>query len=196
MVKRNHIILIAGIVLLISGIILAGVWIISFADKVLTENIIISTAIEPFKDYIATLQVNDTRHDISIIIPSLSFGNISSNTSYNQHLENLTFTVKDSNGRQVELLPYLLGLMFKPNITGEYTLTITNKDLHYTANIFGLLFGYTPIVDEHSNVNLNLFNTLIEGVLLITIGIIVLVIGIVFTILDRRREARQAQLAN
>ena len=116
MLKRGYIILITGSVLLIAGIIVARVWVVSFADQVLRENIIFSTTVKPstyndtWHDH-ATLQINDTGRNISVIIPPPIYP-----AQHNRHLENITFVVKDPNGREVRLNrpDDLAGIRFKP----------------------------------------------------------------------------------
>lgn len=184
MLKRSYVVLIAGSVLLIIGIIIVWAWMISFADQVLHENKIFDATIRPSDYGYLKLQINDTGRSISLVIPPPIYPAL-----HNLHLENIIIVVKDPNHRIVILNQpnNLTNIMFKPNITGEYTLYILNRDSNSTS-LYGVIFGYPPFIDEHNNLNFNLFNVIIVGTLLITLGIITIIVGIIYAILKRRRN--------
>ena len=83
------------------------------------ENIVLSkTIVSPSESVDATLQVNDTTHPVSVILHSgLGSANIS-----------LRESIRDPNGRIVNTNEFSKDFFttFKPNITGEYTLLISN----------------------------------------------------------------------
>ena len=77
--------------------------------------------------------------------------------------------------------------MFRPDITGKYTVTISN--LGGTPVSVGVLVGNLPFVGANNQVNLNSLSGIIVGVIQSITGIIVLIAGIIVLILDRSRSA-------
>ena len=75
---------------------------------------------------------------------------------------------------------------FKPDVQGEYTLTIIN--LGSSPVKVGGIFGYLPIIGNNNQVNLQPLSGIIAGVILFIVGIITLIVGTIITILDRRRK--------
>ena len=75
--------------------------------------------------------------------------------------------------------------MFKPDITGKYTITIYN--LGNSPVSIGVLAGNLPFVGANNQVNFNSLSGIIAGVILTIAGIIVLIAGVIVLILDRRR---------
>jgi hypothetical protein len=182
MLKRGYIILIAGGVLLIAGIVISAVWAGSFAGQLLQENTIIGqTVVRPSESINATLQVNDKTRPISL---ALHFEPESGNISLRE-------TVMDPSGRVVNTNEFLKDFFttFKVNTVGNYTLTISNKGSSQ-VNVDGI-FGYIPFVGKNNQVNFSPLNGIIIGIILFIIGIIALIVGIVFAIIDRRRENRR-----
>jgi hypothetical protein len=69
MLQRGYIILIAGGVLVVAGIVLSIFWAGSFAGQFLQENTIIGqTLVMPLESINATLQVNDISRPISVAL--------------------------------------------------------------------------------------------------------------------------------
>jgi threonine/homoserine efflux transporter RhtA len=80
--------------------------------------------------------------------------------------------------------------MFKPDITGKYTVTVYN--LGHTPVSVGVLVGNLPFVGANNQVNLNSLSGKIVGVILSITGIIILIAGIIVLILDRSRTRPKA----
>ena len=182
MLKRGYIILIAGGVLLIVGIVISAVWAGSFAGQFLQENTLISQAVvRPSESINATLQVNDTSRPISV---ALQFEPESANVTLRE-------TVTDSSGRVVNMNEFLKDFFttFKVNTVGKVTLTISNKGSS-PVNVDGV-FGYIPFVGENNQVNLSPLNGILIGIILFIIGLIALIVGVVFVIIDRRKENKR-----
>ena len=78
---------------------------------------------------------------------------------------------------------------FKVNTVGKFTLSILNQGSN-PVNVDGI-FGYIPFVGQDNQVNLSPLNGIITGIALFVIGIIALIVGIVFVIIDRKRENRR-----
>jgi hypothetical protein len=181
MLKWGYIILIAGAVLLVSGIVLSILWAISFAGEFIRENTIIGqTLLRPSKSINATLQVRDIVSPISLAL------------HFKPELSNVTLseTVRDPNDKVVNTNEFSRDFLttFKPNTIGKFTLTISNPS-STPVNVDGV-FGHMPFVGDNNQVNLNALHPIIAGILLIILGIVTLIMGIIFVILDRRKERR------
>ena len=92
MLKRGYIILIAGGVLLVTGLVLSIFSVGSFAGQFMRENIVLSqTIVRPSESIDATLQINDTARPVSVALRSeVESANIS-----------LRESIQDPNGRIV-----------------------------------------------------------------------------------------------
>jgi hypothetical protein len=188
MLKRGYIILIAGGVLLVTGLVLSIFSVGSFAGQFMRENIVLSqTIVRPSESIDATLQINDTTRPVSVALHSEVE---SANASLRE-------SIRDPNGRIVNSNEFSKDFFttFKPNMTGEYTLLISNLGLN-DVNIDGI-FGFIPFVGGgEDQVNLSSLNSIVTGVIVFIIGIIVLIAGIIIVILDRRREKRRPPLTH
>jgi hypothetical protein len=185
MLKRGYIILIAGGILLVAGVVISALWVGSFAGQFLEESTIISqTLVRPSESINATLQVNDISRPISL---GLHFEPESANVTLRE-------TVRDPSGRVVNTNDFLKDFFttFKVNTVGKFTLTVSNQG-SIPINIDGI-FGYLPFVEQNNQVNLSPLNGIIIGVILFIVGIITIIVGIVITIIDRRENRRPSPL--
>ena len=168
MLKRGYIILIAGGVLLVTGFVLSIFSVGSFAGQFMRENIVLSqTIVRPSEPVNIILQVNDTARPVSVALHSeVESANVS-----------LRESIQDPNGRIVNTSEFSKNFFttFKPNMTGEYTLLISNLGPN-DVNIDGI-FGFIPFVGGDDQVNLSPLNTIITGVILFLIGIIAPITG-------------------
>lgn len=186
MLKRGYIILIGGGVLLIAGVILSIFSVGSFANQFLQENIVLSQAnVRPSESVDAVLQVNDTSRSVSVALhPEQESTNVT-----------LRETVRDPNGKIINTNEFLKDFVttFKPNMTGEYTLLVSNLGSE-DVRVDGI-FGFLPLVGEGNDLdNLNSVSMIITGVILFILGIVTLIASIIFIILDRRKEKRRPSL--
>jgi hypothetical protein len=182
MLQRGYIILIAGGVLIVAGIVLSIFWAGSFAGQFLQENTIIGqTLVMPSESINATLQVNDISRPISV---ALHFDPQAANVTLRQ-------TVIDPSGRIINMNQFSRDFFttFRVTSVGNFTLMILNQDSN-PVNVDGI-FGYMPFVGANNQVNLSPLSAIIIGVILFVIGIITMIVGIVFAIIDRRRENRR-----
>jgi uncharacterized RDD family membrane protein YckC len=183
--QRGYTILIAGAVLLISGIVISILWVVPFARTIIRENTILSgVSIRPVGSVNASTQVIDTSRPVSLAI-HLERNN---STFGGQILNNiLRETVRNPNGVIMTSNEFTKQFFttFKPDITGKYTVTIYN--LGDSPVSIGVLAGNLPFVGANNKVNLNSFSGIIAGVVLTIAGIIVLIAGVIVLILDRRR---------
>ena len=187
MLKRGYIILIIGGILLVIGLVLSIFSVGSFAGQFMRENTVLSEAIvSPTEPVNVILQVNDTARPVSVALHSeAESANIS-----------LRESIQDPGGRVVNTNEFseTFFTTFKPNMTGEYTLSISNLGFS-PVNINGV-FGFIPFTAGGGNeqVILSSLNSIVIGVILFIIGIIALIVGIIIAILDRRREKRRPPL--
>ncbi len=183
--QRGYIILIAGAVLLISGIVISILWAGYFAGTIIRENTILSgVSIRPAGSVNASTQVIDTSRPVSLAIHlernnSTTGGQIPNNI--------LRETVRNPNGVIMTSNEFTKQsfTIFKPDVTGKYTVTVYN--LGNIPVSIGVLAGNLPFVGTNNQVNFNSFSGIIAGVVLTIAGIIVLIAGVIVLILDRRR---------
>ena len=207
MLQRGYIILIAGAVFVVAGIALTAVYAISLAGLVLGENVILSdVSINSSASVNRTLQITNTERPISIALHIESEKNDGGGTQTQQqqasNIENLQEKVRNPSGIIINKNQFNSGsgndddnnnnndgglfTTFRPDVEGEYTLTITN--LGSSPLKVGGIFGYLPILGNNNQVNLQPLSGIIAGVILFIIGIITLIVGAIITILDRRRK--------
>ena len=185
MLKRGYIILIVGAVMLVTAVVISALSAGSFAGQFMRDNIIIShAAIRPYESITAILQVNDTRRQLSLALHSETE---STNATIRE-------TIRDPISKIVNAkeFPKDYFTTFKPNSTGNYTLTLTNLGTSI-INIDGV-FGFLPFVGENQQVNFSPLIIITIGAILFIIGIVVLIIGVVIVIVDRRRDNRRTPL--
>ena len=210
MLQRGYIILIAGAVFVVAGIALTAVYAISLAGLVLSENVILSdVSINSSASVNRTLQITNTERPISIALHIESEKNDGGGTQTQQqqasNIENLQEKVRNPSGIIINKNQFNSGsgndddnnnnnndgglfTTFRPDVEGEYTLTITN--LGSSPVKVGGIFGYLPILGNNNQVNLQSLGGIIAGVILFVIGIITLIVGAIIIILDRRRKKR------
>ena len=190
MLQRSYIILIVGAVLLISGIIISAVWAGSFATTFMRENTLLNgVLIRPADLVNTTFQVTDTSRPVSLAIHVERNTNNTSGTGQEQQIPNNTLreTVRNPTGLVMTSNEFTKQFFttFKPNMTGKYTITISN--LGNTPVSIGALIGNLPFVGANNQVNINFLGGIIAGIFLIVAGIIVLIAGVVVLALDRRK---------
>jgi uncharacterized RDD family membrane protein YckC len=190
MLQRSYIILIVGAVLLISGIIISAVWASSFATTFMRENTILNgVLIRPVDSVNTTFQATDTSRPVSLAIHVERNTNNTSGTGQVQQIPDniLRETVRNPNGLVMTSNEFTKQFFttFKPNMTGKYTITISN--LGNTPVSIGALVGNLPFVGANNQVNINFLGGIIAGIFLIVAGIIVLIAGVVVLALDRRK---------
>jgi phage-related minor tail protein len=182
MLKRGYIILIVGAVMLVTAVVISALSAGPFAGQFLRDNIIISHAtIRPSESVTEVLQV---RRQVSLALHSEAE---STNTTIRE-------TIRDPISKIVNAkeFPKDYFTTFKPNSTGDYTLTLTNLGTNI-INIDGV-FGFLPFVGENQQVNFSPLIIITIGAILFIIGIVVLIIGVVIVIVDRRRDNRRTPL--
>jgi len=177
--------LIAGAVLLISGIVISILWAVPFAGTIIRENTILSgVSIRPAGSVNASTQVIDTSRPVSLAIHVER-----NNSSTGGEIPNsiLRETVRNPNGVMMTSNEFTkqIFITFKPDITGKYTITIYN--LGNSPVSIGVLAGNLPFIGANNKVNFSSLSGIIVGAILTVAGIIILIAGIIVVILDRRK---------
>ena len=183
--QRGYIILIAGAVLLISGIVISILWAVPFTGTIIRENTILSgVSIRPAGSVNASTQVIDTSRPVSLAIHVER-----NNSSTGGEIPNsiLRETVRNPNGVMMTSNEFTkqIFITFKPDITGKYTITIYN--LGNSPVSIGVLAGNLPFIGANNKVNFSSLSGIIVGAILTVAGIIILIAGIIVVILDRRK---------
>ena len=155
MLKRGYIILIAGGVLTVAGIVISATAAGSLAGQFLQENTIIGqTLVRPSVTINASLQIDDNSRPLTV---TLQFEPQSANTTLRE-------TVIDPFGRIINTNEFSKDFFttFKANLVGKFTLTIMNQGSN-PVNVDGF-FGYMPFVGENNQVNLSPLNSILTGI--------------------------------
>lgn len=183
--RRGYLILIAGGVLIASGIAISVIWAGSLGGRIMNQNTILNgVSIYPSGAANAITQVNDLSRPLSLVI------SIESNDNTGQANPILRETVRNPNGDIISTNDFAKQFVatIKPDAIGQYTLTINNLGGNFVR--IGILFGNLPFVSQNSQLNVNFFAGLVIGGVLAIVGIIALIVGLVVVIVDRRRTTR------
>jgi hypothetical protein len=184
--QRGYLILIVGGVLLASGIAISLIWAGSLGSRIINQNTILNgVSVYPSGEVNAITQVNDLSRPLSLVI------SIESNHNTGQANPILRETIRNPNGEIISTNDFAKQFLatIKPDVIGKYTLTITNLGGNVVS--IGILFGNLPFVGQNNQLNVNFFAGLVTGGVLSIAGIIALIAGLVFVIVDRRRIARK-----
>src|SRR5215469_6601572 len=179
--QRGYVILIAGAVLLISGIVISAVWVGTFIH----ENAILSgVSIKPAGSVNVSTQVIDTSRPLSLAINVVRNN---SATGGQIPINILRETVLNPNGIIITSNEFTKQFImtFKPAITGKYIVTIYNLG---NSNVsVDVSAGNLPFISANNKVNFNSLSGVIVGIILTIAGIIVLIAGVIVLILDNKR---------
>jgi uncharacterized RDD family membrane protein YckC len=183
--QRGYIILIAGAVLLISGIVISGVWAGYFAGTIIRENAILSgVSIKPAGSVNVSTQIIDTSRPVTLAI---NVERNNSTTGVQMPSNILRETVRNPYGVIITSNEFTkqFFMTFKPAITGKHTITIYNLG---NSNVsIDVLAGNLPFIGTNNKINFNTLSGVIVGIILTIAGIIVLIAGAIVLILDKRR---------
>jgi len=193
MMKRGHIILIAGAALLVTGIAISAVWGISFASTLVKDNTMIGkTVINSGKSIDAKTDVNNLDRPITLMLgvdrngqPALPLLEVS----------RLKETVTDPSGKIVSDSEFGESFLasFKPEVTGPYTLTITNLGTK-PVSISGT-FGHVSFIGPDGKPDMNRMmeggglGMIVAGGGLATAGVVALIAGAIITAIDSRGKS-------
>lgn len=173
--KRGYYLLIGGAAILVAGIVLAAVWAVPIAQQIERDTSSLEgTRLAPGESQTITLQVTDITRPLSVAISA------SNDSPVNALLLdpegrpgiNSTFT-----GANFQTAP--------ATVQGSYRLTVTNQGDEATE--VDVLFGHLPGVGQ-SGPNVEMFSGLLVGVGMVIAGIVVMAVGVVVVIVDRRSK--------
>jgi hypothetical protein len=176
--RRGAYIIIGGVAILIAGIGVAAVGFIPIMQKLYEENqVLTNEPIDGGSTKTLTVDVGDTSRQLSAVISTTD-----SNVPLRAVLKGPDASViSDTSFRSNTLLGA------KPTSPGLYALLITNQG--DTAATINVVFGYLPGVGQNNQVNGQLFAVPIVGGLMVVTGFIVIIIGIVIALVDRRPKS-------
>ena len=176
--QRGYVILIAGAVLLISGIVISAVWVGYFAGTIIHENAILSgVSIKPASSVNVSTQVIDTSRPLTLAI---NIERNNSTTGGQIPINILRETVPNPNGLIITSNEFTKQFImtFKPAITGKYMVTIYNLG---NSNVsVDVSAGNLPFINANNMVNFNSLSGVIVGPILTIAGIIVLIAGVIY----------------
>ncbi|HEY6756775.1 MAG TPA: hypothetical protein VI037_05240 [Nitrososphaera sp.] len=203
--KRGHIVLISGAVLLVVGIIISAIWAVQFAGSFLRDNTIVAqTSIDAGKSVDSRIDVNQLDRPVSLAIGIDRSGQIqqqqqpqippssSSSSSSNVRLKEV---VTDPNGRVVSSNEFgdSFFTSFKPEVAGVYTVTVTNLGTN-PVTVSGA-FGYMPFNALGGKPNIDSMlgsgglGMIIAGGIFAAAGVVTLIVGAIITVIDSRRQS-------
>ncbi|AIC14610.1 hypothetical protein [Nitrososphaera viennensis] len=200
--KRGHIVLVSGAVLLVSGIAISVVWGVSFAGSFLRDNTIVAkTTIDAGKSVDARTEVNQLDRPISIAISIDRSGALLQQTSSSSDIR-LKETVTDPNGRVVNSNEFggTFFTSFKPQEPGVYTVTVSNLGSK-PVTVSGV-FGYISFIDSDGQPNMEALEVeggglglVIAGGGMAAAGVLILIVGAIITAIDGRKEKQSGTTA-
>lgn len=187
--KRGHVILIAGSIILIMGI---GISVTSVIGPFLHESTkVINSTVKPGQS------INISRHvavnaEATTAQPSLALS-IATKQQQQQSNDNVLLReqIKDPHGRIVtnDEFKNQFFITTQPQSSGNYTVTITNLG-NQLVTVYAL-FGQVPFVNEKNQIQLGPAILILGGGIAIIFGIIVLISGGVILVMDSRRIRRK-----
>jgi hypothetical protein len=203
--KRGHIVLLSGAVLLVAGIVISAVWAIPFAGSFLSNNTILAkTSIDPGKSLdIRTTEVYQLDRPISLAIGiDRSPGQQPQVPSSSQQPSaiRLKEVVTDPNGRVISSNEFgdSFFTSFKPEAAGVYTVTVSNLGTE-PVSISGA-FGYMSFVGSDGKPDINSMmggggglGMIITGGALAAVGVVTLIVGAIITVADSRSREQSSR---
>ncbi len=196
--KRGHIILISGAVLLVAGIIISAVWAVQFAGSFMRDNTFVAqTSIDAGESIDTRIDVRQLDRPVSLAIGVDRAGlQQPSQIPTSTPDIRLKEEVKDPNGRVVSSNEFgdSFFTTFKPEVIGVYTVTVSNLGIR-PVTVSGA-FGYMPFVGSDGNFPVDSMmggewglGMIIAGGALASIGLVTLIVGAVITVADSRRQS-------
>ena len=198
--KRGHIVLISGAVLLVAGIIISAVWAVQFAGSFMKDNTIVAdTSIDAGESVDTRIDVRQLDRPVSLAIGIDRAGLQQQPSQIPTSTPDIRLKeeVKDPNGRVVSSNEFgdSFFTTFKPEVTGVYTVTVSNLGI-MRVTVSGA-FGYMPFVGSDGNFPVDGMKMggewglgmIIAGGALASIGLVTLIVGAVITVADSRRQS-------
>lgn len=197
--KRGHIVLISGAVLLVAGIIISAVWAVQFAGSFMRDNTFVAqTSIGAGESIDTRIDVRQLDRPVSVAIGIDRAGlqQQSSQMPTSTPDIRLKEEVKDPNGRVASSSEFgdSFFTTFKPQVTGVHTVTVSNLGTS-PVTVSGA-FGYMPFVGSDGNFPGDGImggewglGMIIAGGALASIGLVTLIVGAIITIADNRRQS-------
>lgn len=182
--KRGHIILIAGSIILITGI---GISVTSVIGPFLHESTkVINSTVKPGQS------INISRHVVVNAEATTAQPGLALSIAIKQQQQSndnvlLREQIKDPHERIVsnDEFKNQFFTTTQPQSSGNYTVTITNLGNQLVT--VDALFGQVPFVNEKNQIQLGPAIVILGGGIAVVVGIIVLISGGVILVMDSRR---------
>jgi hypothetical protein len=177
--KRSYVILIVGAVIFIAGISIFLIYVNSYLDPFLSENTIVSNStIQPSQYIIISRETVEAGRNFSLVISSEP-----SDVILRAETTDPKGIIVSSNKFSERLLT-----TFKPEISGKYISKISNLGTK-PVTVVNAVVGQLPVTDENDQAQLDLLNGILGGsIIAVAIAIIVLIVGGIILIVDRRKS--------
>jgi hypothetical protein len=197
--KRGHIVLISGAVLLVAGIIISAVWAVQFAGSFMRDNTFVAqTSIDAGESIDTRIDVRQLDRPVSLAIGIDRAGLQQQPSQIPTSTPDIRLKeeVKDPNGSVVSSSEFgdSFFTTFKPQVTGVHTVTVSNLGTS-PVTVSGA-FGYMPFVGSDGNFRGDGMmggewglGMIIAGGALASIGLVTLIVGAIITIADSRRQS-------
>jgi hypothetical protein len=198
--KRGHIVLISGAVLLVAGIIISAVWAVQFAGSFMRDNTFVAqTSIDAGESIDTRIDVRQLDRPVSLAIGIDRAGLQQQPSQIPTSTPDIRLKeeVKDPNGRVVSSSEFgdSFFTTFKPEVTGVYTVTVSNLGIR-PVTVSGA-FGYMPFMGPDGNFPVGSIiggeqgglGMIIAGGALASIGLVTLIVGAIITVADSRRHS-------
>jgi hypothetical protein len=179
--KRGYIVLLAGTVSFIIGIIIFLVFaeLRGATDPLLRGDIVeVNQTVGPYETFQISGHGTNTKSNFSLIISSEPSDVI------------IRAQIKDPKGKTISINEFRNQFFgsFKPEAAGDYVTTISNKGVKPVT--VEAMLGQIPIFAETDENQLSLLYGVLVGIILVIIGILLLVGGGVILIIDKRKSKR------
>lgn len=199
--KRGHIVLISGAVLLVAGIIISAVWAVQFAGSFMRDNTFVAqTSIGAGESIDTRIDVRQLDRPVSVAIGIDRAGLQQQPSQIPTPTPDIRLKeeVKDPNGRVVSSNEFgdSFFTTFRPEVTGVYTVTVSNLGIR-PVTVSGA-FGHMPFIGSDGNFPVDGMKMggewwglgmIIAGGALASIGLVTLIVGAVITVADSRRQS-------
>jgi hypothetical protein len=175
--KRGYIVVIAGAVIFVIGIVVTVAWALPIADQIRREAAVLQgEQVNPGESESLSLRVTDTSRPLSVVV-----------TSANPDVQ-LQAILETPDGKTALNSTFAKNtiLTADPEVAGTYKLTVTNVDQSGTS--VDVVFGHLPGVEENNQVAFEAYGGALAGFGMIIAGIIVMIGGGVLVVIEKRRH--------
>lgn len=176
MLKRGHLIIIAGAVIFAIGIAVTVAWAMPIANQIQKETAFMQREqLNPGESESLSLEVTDTSKPLSVFVSSTDI------------TVPLAIVVTSPEGDILLESNFTENTVMsaQPTVAGDYGLSVTNQG--QSATSIDAIFGRFPGIEENNQVVFETFGGVFAGIGIIIAGIIVMISGVAIVLVDRRK---------